>query len=456
VRSALDRLRGEQFTALFGRAPEAARPATVRRLLPWVLFAVGSVITALRTTPYSAGVMWAEDAAIFFAGALSVPQGVSSIVMPYAGYLHVVPRILAALFAPLPTEVTPFAYTYASAIVTAALAVFVYAAARRHFRAPVVPLLAWLQFVTLTIGYNEVANNLANLHWYLDVAAFWAVFTRFESRGLRVVSAVVVSGAVLSDPSAIVLVLVVAARVIVFGWRSERLTAVVAGVAGLAQGIAIVVAPMLGNLRFPSPTHPTPFELLDYAGVRMVLASILGASTVDGFGDLRLPVATWVMLVVAVLALVTVAVASVRLRWFALAAVTWSSVVFAASWYTTWGADATPVAFASRYDVMPILVFSVLWFAALDLLLERVRAVRRPAIAAAAISAAAVAVALYAPVVDGVLWDVRGTAPQFGDAVEDTVEVCETLPDAEAVGVAIAPDPFAWMTSCATVERLDD
>lgn len=55
---------------------------------------------------------FAEDGQIFLSQARNL--GLAAIIEPYAGYLHVIPRIIAALLKPFPVDVAPLLYAIAA------------------------------------------------------------------------------------------------------------------------------------------------------------------------------------------------------------------------------------------------------------------------------------------------------------------------------------------------------
>lgn len=75
-----------------------------------VLWAVVFLIIAWRLPEYwQSGEFVGEDAWVFFANAYNKDWTVS-IFTPYAGYFHLLPRILAELFSSLPIVYQPYAY----------------------------------------------------------------------------------------------------------------------------------------------------------------------------------------------------------------------------------------------------------------------------------------------------------------------------------------------------------
>ena len=145
--------------------------------------------------------VWQEDGGIFLTDALfeSFPR---TLVHAYNAYLHVVPRVVAGLAAALPVERAALVLSVSSALVVALLSVYVYFASARLLRSEWARLLLAALFVLLPATAYETNANVANLHWYLLLACFWAVLARPRSWPSVALATTVVAAAALSDPMA--------------------------------------------------------------------------------------------------------------------------------------------------------------------------------------------------------------------------------------------------------------
>jgi hypothetical protein len=126
-------------------------------------------------------VAWAEDANVFLRDALLAdPWGV--LWSGYAGYLHLVPRALAALTMwSVPLEGFATAVFLVCAAVTALVCASVF-----HLASAIIPwsparLLLALLPVLLPLSAQEVLGSLANLHALAFWLALWVVFSRPHS-----------------------------------------------------------------------------------------------------------------------------------------------------------------------------------------------------------------------------------------------------------------------------------
>ncbi len=180
----------------------------------WVAFVVVATLAQLLRTPGVASwrSLLAEDGGIFYTDALNAPL-VTTLGRAYEGYLHVVPRTIAAIASLAPVPDAAVVINAGAAFVVSLLAVYLWSAT-----APVLPspwgrgvLLA--AFLLLPAAGWEVNSSINNLHWYLDFACFWVFVRPLRTTGAVVAGCVVAAAAVLSDPLTALFVPLVAYRV---------------------------------------------------------------------------------------------------------------------------------------------------------------------------------------------------------------------------------------------------
>lgn len=254
---------------------EATAPAEVRRRTAPIGYVLGvaACLGILVITPSGRAkwdAIYAEDGGRFLADALrrSWP-GV--LIQPYAGYMHLVPRLVAGIAALLPIGLAPIVFTGASMLVRALLAAFVFKASENHLGGTAFRLLAAAAFVAVPAG--ETRDNTANLHWYLIAAAFWAVLWRPRSWAGSITATVVVIAAVDSDPLTLALAPLVLLRFVSLrGWRDQLV-----GIGYVAAaGLQLYVALDAGGLKRPGyPWTAMP----GIASARVVLPLVVGRST---------------------------------------------------------------------------------------------------------------------------------------------------------------------------------
>jgi hypothetical protein len=103
---------------------------------------------------------WAEDANVFFYQAREL--GLAALIEPYAGYLHLLPRLVAALASWLDLGAAPLLYSVAAGLGTLYVAALTLGS---RFPLPASPVYALL--LALVPDAFEVLWHLTNLQWVL-------------------------------------------------------------------------------------------------------------------------------------------------------------------------------------------------------------------------------------------------------------------------------------------------
>lgn len=208
--------------------------------------------------------LWAEDGSIFMTGAWR--EGFAALPEAYAGYLHTVPRLIAALAAMVPVPATPAVVTFVSLAVLAACS-WLCASRLRNLITMPWALYAFAAFLVAgPAAVGEVAGNLTNLHWVLTLTAFvvlWQPGGRTRPRA-DIAGGLVCLLAALSDPVAVVALAPVAVRVLrasrtpadqpgaprsAVGRAWRQLRAEGLALLGLAAGLAVQAAVVLASTR---------------------------------------------------------------------------------------------------------------------------------------------------------------------------------------------------------------
>ena len=198
--------------------PETSRlTADVRDSAPWGWFVAGLAGLALLLSARNPTVVlhpqfWHEDALVFFLQQRT--EGLAAILEPYAGYLHLFPRIIAAVASFLPLELTPLVYlagTFAGWLWVGWLVLT--SPLFASFRWSMFAALAW---VAVPHG-GEIFLNLTNTPWPLaaGLALVLAEGPITHGRGSRLFFVAV---AALTGPSSIVLAPVAILRL----WDCQR------------------------------------------------------------------------------------------------------------------------------------------------------------------------------------------------------------------------------------------
>lgn len=141
-----------------------------------VIAVLAAVMFVLRGLPrIRDAALFAEDGQIFLAEAHN--DGLIAIVTPYAGYLHFLPRLIAAIFEPLHVTAAPTAYVWSAIVVHLAM-LLPALSARLAWLLPS-PLLRAGLFATLTLmpPLWEPYGNIANLIFVAGIALLLLVLS---------------------------------------------------------------------------------------------------------------------------------------------------------------------------------------------------------------------------------------------------------------------------------------
>lgn len=210
----------------------------------WVGLATYLQLNRIQGAP-AGDTIWAEDGHIFLSDAL---HG-NSVGLLWTGaghYMHLVPRLLAALAAVLPLRHAASVFAVGSALIVSLLSLYVFTASRSVIsstwgRAA----LAGIVVVLPAAGF-ESTSNAANLHYFLMFGAFWALFDRPRSPWGTAAGVAVVLGATMSDPHSALLLPVAAWSFLRSKEQRHRVVPIAFGVGLLVQAIVVFQAVVLG------------------------------------------------------------------------------------------------------------------------------------------------------------------------------------------------------------------
>jgi hypothetical protein len=171
------------------------------RYLPGVLFV--AVVTILQLTR-QAGVpatdsMWAEDGRVFLPDALE-GNSIALLFRPLAGYMHLVPRLLAAIAAMLPLGASALVFSVGPALIVSSLGLYSISAFREVLPSFWVRVAIGALVALLPASATESANNAANLHFYLVFGAIAALFHQPRSWAGTIIGSAFAFVAATSDP----------------------------------------------------------------------------------------------------------------------------------------------------------------------------------------------------------------------------------------------------------------
>lgn len=222
---------------------------------------------ALRIPALEHDVVWAEDGAVFLRDALDDPIG--SLLAPYAGYQHLLPRVLAGLI----VGVVPLAgYALTVFWVSAVVAALVCAATIRLARwtVPWLPARIALALipVVLPLMAPEIIGNLADMHIFMLWLGVWIALSKPGSRAEAWAWAVAALLATMTEVQLLLLLPVVLARfrprapllwpvigAFLLGLVAQLLTWLLSprtGYDGVEVGVPDVVVGWLANVVMPT------------------------------------------------------------------------------------------------------------------------------------------------------------------------------------------------------------
>ena len=316
------------------------RRALTHPILTWVVAAVLAVASSLwmwhRLGWPTRGIAWAEDSGVFLNERLEL-GAVPSLLHPYSGYLHLVPRIVVdAAVALWPIQDYAMVVTALSCCVIGIVSATVFVLARDVVRsAPLRALLAVVPAIA-PMGVVEIAGNTANLHWYLLFLAPWVFAFRPRSWWSSASLAVAALAITLTEIQAALFV-----PLFLFGFRSRR------GVPVVAAAFLGLAAQAATTLQAPRPRTPSDASPLDIA------AGFLAQPVAGSWnGDVRevgvtiVHLGWWVVVVPAVVVLAVLVLGLVRRR----GASRWMIVALGAApavlWVAALRVNAVPSMFA--------------------------------------------------------------------------------------------------------------
>jgi len=218
---------------------------------------------------FSAGqFIWAEDGPIFINQ--SMANGVRSLWMPYAGYLHMYPRIVSYVGSFFDLRTHGHVLLLGSLLAFVLLFVVVALQAWRHGVTPLwSAILAFL--MTSQPHYGEVFLTITNAQWLLGAALSIYVLTRDE-RKPTLAECLILVLICLTGPFSILLAPLVLLRMLAHGKNRQHLA-----VGVLVVGCALVQTTVLLNSNRFGADAPVAHWLVWVKAFRCILA--FGAST---------------------------------------------------------------------------------------------------------------------------------------------------------------------------------
>jgi hypothetical protein len=453
-RKAADQRARELVGELFPQADSA--PAPLADVPRWAFLLVQAAALALGTIVLLARIsgvppwhlVYAEDLGIYLPSALAHPW---HLLQSYAGYLQLVPRLIAQLVSLLPIRDAAVGFAVAGAIVASGCGLFAYHASEGHVRSRWLRALVALSIVLLPVAQLEIADNGVNTLWYLLIALFWAIVWRPATRAGVWVAAVVAFLAAASSSLALVFAPLLAARALVVPRRVREHGVTAGWAAGSLLQLVVILTSHL------SRTTGTLANVVPYLTHYVILPALGWHLSWDLRSALGVHDATLLMsCVLAALLCAILVTQAPRCRVFVVTAVGTGLVFVVIGAGFAWGGPdqllTVAVEHGARYSTVPILLLDAALIVAADACARRWWP-RPQAVAATA--------ALVAILAVGWVWDFRypvnrvhGTA--WTVTAQTWLSQCQRDP-AGSITVTF-PDywsraPLATTFSCASVRR---
>jgi hypothetical protein len=249
----------------------------------WLILGTALMLGRSRGAPL-ADTLWAEDGQLFLTDALEDPLG--AILAPAGGYLHAIPRILAATAGALGLVSAAVVLSAGSALLITLLSCFVFFAAREVLPSP------WQRatiagFVVLlpAAGFESLANA-ANLQFFFVFASFWALVDRPVTWPRAVAGSAIALATAMSTTLALLLVPLSLRGLLVNRRPHHRVTSLVFLMGVAVQAFIVFRAVVLGTdptlSQYPvrwSESHL--LELPGLYGVRVVTPMVVGDRFLD-------------------------------------------------------------------------------------------------------------------------------------------------------------------------------
>jgi hypothetical protein len=319
--------------------------------------------------------IWAEDRTVFLVQALAHPW---QLFAAYAGYLELLPRLIAQFVSFLPLRDASAAFAISGAVVASAAALFVFHASAGHVRSVWLRALLAAAVLLLPVAPLEIADSGVNTPWYLLFALFWAALWRPRSRRGIALAALVAFLAGASTPMALALAPLLAVRMVALPRPREH-----AVTAGLAAGLLLQIPVIASSRNSRVGQLAGPHGVLDFLAHDVVLPALgwhLDWWLQAAVGRDGATLAVGGALATAFAAIAITAPARVRL--LAAAALVCGFLLAAAAATLSRWVTADAVHFhiepGSRYTTLPIFLMQAAVIVAVDNVVRRARDRVRP------------------------------------------------------------------------------
>lgn len=232
----------------------------------WVtLIVCGAILIFRRAELIASPQFWAEDGLIFYTEAYN--HGMGALSAPYAGYLHALPRIIAAVAARADPLLAPAIFVWSALVLT------LYVAARTQSRRSGLPRHAGFALAVVCVPDTfEVLLLLVNVQWILAAGFLLLLISRDPQSGgqwAHDVAAPLLLG--LTGPFSIVFSPLFLWRAVVRRTKGSIVIGAVVLLTAVVQAVTIATHPvvMIGE-------QITPAAALTVPGMRIGASLLIG------------------------------------------------------------------------------------------------------------------------------------------------------------------------------------
>jgi len=248
-----------------------------RRLrLPLTYVALFVLLALRRPDALANAQFWAEDGPIFFHTALLA--GLHSLVIPYAGYLSLVGRLVALIALAFPFALQPFVYDFAAiAIAAAVFTLFTSPAYRYLIHSDLARIVIAVVAAVAPFG-GEVIGDITNIQWYLSIGALLLILYRpiRSSLGGRALRGGIALISALSAPLTILWVPLVF-RILAVPRDREKTTGVLVALGAIGE--IVLSSTLAPSAHQPFGLHVLATAILATLSYRVVLPTLFGEAS---------------------------------------------------------------------------------------------------------------------------------------------------------------------------------
>jgi hypothetical protein len=210
---------------------------------------------------------WAEDGAVFYSQATR--DGCAAVTQGYAGYGHLLPRLVACAAAQVPIADAPAFMAVSAAVLASLVSVLAVHLGASVTGSRAVGVVAGGALVLSPMAKLEVLDAVCNVQWYLPLPLIWTVLAVPRRRRAALGLAAFAAIAVATAPLTVLLLPLVILRM----WKLRSAPGRDPIPWGFLVGFAFQFAMILANRsqRPPSPDRPGALGLANATATRLLM-----------------------------------------------------------------------------------------------------------------------------------------------------------------------------------------